>query len=63
MSEEIDHYMKWCAKMRGNNMEKDLTTINIERKTFKTLLDIKYTMGFKSMNDVIKFLLSGKKQK
>ena len=38
-------------------MTKDLTTITIDRNTFKRLLDIKYTMDLKSMDSVIKFLL------
>lgn len=62
MSEEIDHFMKWCAKMRGDSMNK-LTTVTLDRDTMKELNKVKYENDFKSLNETIKFLLNKKKQK
>lgn len=42
---------------------KELTTINIQRSTFRTMLDIKYDHKFKSMDDVVLFLLKNNKNK
>ena len=61
IKDDIDHFIKWCAKMRGNNMEKQ-TTITLSRNTVKDLMKIKYNNDLKSMDEVIKFLLNKKKQ-
>jgi predicted CopG family antitoxin len=41
----------------GIKMNKEKTSIQISKETWKELADIKYRMGFKSYNEVIVYLL------